>query len=197
MANFPGPYEIEYRLTGFSAPTREHVMRFNVAASGTPAIGANPNTIDIQKKGGATAKLDVVASALWDYIRLAYAATVVCAGYQFWRYTTGTYAKTFIATGAVTTPAGATGSINVAQETILTFRSANGGIAKIALLEPNISGNSKTALVPNAAGTAVQKIAAYVLSADSPVMARDDAFLINALVDARGENESIWRLVYR
>jgi hypothetical protein len=76
-------------------------------------------------------------------------------------------------------------------QTTLTFRSGSGGIAKLVFIEANLSGNQRAALVPNAAGTSPQRIAAYALSSDSPFQALDNAFLVAALRDSRGENEAI------
>jgi len=197
MPNLPGPYEIEFTLTGWTLPAREHVLRVSVAAVGSPAVGSLPTAVDIQKMGGSTAKLNIVANQMWEFIRLFYSNTISCTGYQLWRYVTGTLGKDFISTGTVTNPlcSGAAG-VNSGQIT-QTYRSANGGILKIVLLESNQAGDTRTTLVPSAVGTASQRLAAYIMSADNPVLARDDAYPINPLRDSRGQNEKIWRLINR
>lgn len=196
--NMPGPYEIEYELQGWASPARSHVLRFSVAAVGSPAPGSLPTTIDIQKTGGATAKLNVVANQIWGFLRPLYHSSISAVGYQLWRYIPGTLAKDFISTGALTTPAGSSASAaTVAHQTTLTFRSANGGIMKIVLLETSLGGDTRITLVPNPAGTLVPLLASYVLSADNVILARDDAYPVAALRDSRGQNERIWREVYR
>lgn len=197
MANLPGPYEIEFELVGFVNPTRSHFVRVACAALGSPAPGTLPTAIDIQKKGGSTAKLDIVANQYWEFVRLFYSNAIQCSGYQFWRYVTGTFAKDFISSGALTNPAcSGAGGQNAAQIT-LTFRSANGGIMKFVLLESNQTGDNRVALIPNAAGTPPQRVAAYMLSADGIQLARDDAYPVNALRDSRGQNERVWREIFR
>lgn len=197
VPNLPGPYEIEYSLVGWTAPVREHVLRISVAAVGTPAVGSLPTAIDIQKMGGSTAKLNVVANQFWEFIRLFYSSSIQCAGYQLWRYVSGTLGKDFISTGAVTNPAANAGAGINAQQLTQTYRSANGGILKLVLLEVNQSGDNRIALVPNAAGTASQRLAAYVMSADNVILARDDAYPVNPLRASLGQNEKIWRLINR
>lgn len=198
MANFPGPYEIEFQLTGWGSPAREHVMRFNVIALGSPPAGTLATAIDIQKMSGATAKLNVVADQIWSFYRLAHSSSISVVGYTLWKYVTGTHAKDFISAGTVTNPTGNTaGAPVIAHQTTLTFRSANGGVMKTLILESLLTGDNRITLIPNPAGTAPQRIAAYHLSGDNVAMARDDSYPIAALRDARGQNEKIWRSVYR
>lgn len=197
MPNYPGPYEIEFTLGGWTAPVREHKIRLNCAALGAPVAGTLPTAITIQKAGGGTATLDVVANQAWSFLRQFYPSSITAIGYTFWKYVTGTHAKNFISTGTLTTPLGTGPAVVVKSQLTLTFRSANGSIAKTVLLETGFGGDAQIALVPNGAGTAPQKWAAYVLSTDNIVLAADDGYPILALRDSRGENERIFRKIYR
>jgi len=196
--NLPGPYEIEFEVIGYVAPVRTHKIRMNVVAVGSPAPGTLPTAITIQKRGGGTATLAVVANQAWEFLRVFYQNTINCPSYQFWKYQTGTRTKDFIATGALTNPAGTSASATtLAHEIVMSFRSANGGIMKTVLLETINTGNAQTALVPNAAGNIAQRWAAYVLSADGISFAADDAFPIAALRVSDSENEKVWKKIYR
>ena len=108
-----------------------------------------------------------------------------------------TLGKDFISTGTVTNPLASGAAINIAWQLTQTYRSANGGILKLVLLETNLGGNVRQTLVANPAGNASQKLAAYVMSADNVILARDDAYPVNPLRDSRGENETIFRLINR
>lgn len=191
-----GQYLLEYTLEGFSAPVRSHKLRCNVMAQGSPAGGTLPTAVEILRKGGTTGNLQAIADEVWSYFRLAYSATVTASSFILWYWLTNNI-KTFISTGTPASPSGATGSIGVARQAILTFRGAGGGIAKLSLLEPNLTGDNRVALVANAAGNPAQRIAAYAISANSPMMALDNSFLVAPNRDSRGENEAIWRMVYR
>lgn len=199
VESLPGPYEIEFNLVGWASPTREHVFRISVLALGSPPAGTLATAIDIQKMSGATAKLNVVANQFWEFLRQLHGAGISCNGYQLWKYVPGTLAKDFISAATVTNPLG-TGSpatgVNAHQNT-LTFRSANGGVLKLVILEGTGSGDTRSTLIPNAAGTPQQKLAAYILSGDNVALARDDSYPVAALRDSRGQNERIWRLLFR
>ena len=196
-ANKAGPYEIDFLITGFTAPAREHRFRPSVVALGNPTAGTAATAIDIQKAGGGTAKLNVVANQIWEYIRLFYPSGISCTGYTLWKYVTGTDAKDYISAGTVTNPAGTGAAIVAAYQVVLTYRSALGGIMKQVLLETNQAAETRTVLVANAAGTPSQKLAAYVMSADNVIFARDDSYPITPLRQSFGQNERVWRLIYR
>lgn len=196
--NLPGPYEVEYTMTGWTAPAREHVFRVSCAVLGSPVAGTAATAIDVQKMGGGTAKLNIVANQLWEFLRLFYPVAVTCTGYQLWKYVPGTLAKDFISAATPTNVAGsAGGTITPAAQLTQTYRSANGGILKLVILESLLPGDARITLVPSAAGTASQKLAAYIMSADNIALARDDSYPVAPLRDARGQNERIWRLINR
>jgi hypothetical protein len=151
----------------------------------------------MQKMGGGTATLQAVADQYWSFVRLAYAASVVCSGFTLWYFPGVTEARNFISAGSVATPAGATGAVSAAAQTTLTYRSANSGIMKQVYLESNSAGDGRVALIPNAAGSAFQRMAAYIMSADNIAIADDDGFPVTPLRISQGQNEKIWRKLFR
>lgn len=191
-----GQYQLEYRLEGFTNPTRSHALRMWVSAQGNPPAGTLPTAIDVLKLGGATAKLDVVAAQAWSYLRLSYGTSISAVTYNLWKFVTEN-SRDFIAAGTLATPLGTGAAPVIAGQTTLTFRHALGGIGKIVLLESGNTGSTRNALIPNGAGSPTQRLAAYLMSADSPMIALDNSFPVSPLRDARGENEAIFRLVYR
>lgn len=195
--NLPGPYEIEFAMTGWTAPVRNHVFRVSVVALSNPAPGTLPTAIDIQKMSGASAKLNIVANQIWEFIRLFYNNSISCSGYTLWKYVTGTLAKDFIAAGAVTNPLCSGSAGGASGQLTQTYRAASGGILKIVLLETNQTGDGRFTLVPSGVGSASQRLAAYIMSADNVALARDDSYPVTALRDSRGQNEAIWRLINR
>jgi hypothetical protein len=150
----------------------------------------------MQKLGGATADLATVANQAWSYFRLQWAASISATGYSLWKFVTEN-SRDYITGGTLTTPAGTGAGITIAAQTTLSFRHALGGIGKIVLLESTNTGDTQTALVANGAGSATQRLAAYVMSADGPMVALDNSFPVTPLRDSRGQNEAIWRKVYR
>lgn len=191
-----GQYQLEFLLDGFVSPTRSHVIRVNCQTVGSPAPGTPANAITMQQRSGATADLATCANQLWGFLRLFYPVTVSAASFTLWRWATEN-ARDFISTSTLALPSGTTGSVQIAAQNTLTFRSASGGIAKIVLIESNQAGDTRTALVANASGSFQQRLASYAISGDSILTALDNAFLVSPLRDARGQNEAIWRKIYR
>lgn len=185
-----GQYLLEYDLQGFGTPVNGHKLRCNIMAQGSPVAGTPPASIDINLRGGATDDLQGVADTVWSYFRLLYASSVSAVSFTLWRWATNT-AKDFISAGTPLLPAGSTGTITQSWQTTLSFRSGAGGIAKLVFIESNQAGNQRSPLIPNAAGSPTQRIAAFAISSGSPFQALDNAFLVAALRDSRGENEAI------
>jgi hypothetical protein len=192
-----GPYQVEFELTGWQSPSRDHVIRHNVIALGNPAAGSLATAINFQKKGGGTGTMSVLVNQLWEFYRLFWNNSISCSGVTLWKVVEGTNGKDFISTMNVTNPLCSGGAGQVAAQLTQTFRGGNGGIMKIVLLESNQSGTTRVSLVPNPAGNSSQRLAAFVLSVDGFMIAGDDSFPVAALRDSRGENEKLFRQVYR
>lgn len=197
MANSKiGQYALEFTLSGFTTPTRSHVVRMWISPVGSPAIGTPATGITIQKLGGTTANLQVVADQAWSYLRLSWSSAISASGFSLWKYVTEN-SRNYISGGTLATPAGTGATITAAHQVTLTFRHAQGGIGKLVLLETGNAGDIQQALTANAAGTVNQRIAAYVMSADSPMIALDNSFPITPLRQSFGQNEALWRKLYR
>lgn len=197
MANSKiGQYLLEIGISGFTSPTRSHVVRLWVAPTGSPAPGTPPASVTIQKLGGATANLQVVADQFWSFVRLSYPSTVAATGFTLWKYVTEN-SRDFVTSGSLTTPAGTTGGSVAAGQVTLTFRCALGAIAKVVLLESTQGGDVQIASVPNALGSPIQRLVAYLMSADSPMIGLDNSFPVTPLRDSRGQNEAVWQKIYR
>ena len=197
MANSKiGQYVLEFNLTGFTSPTRSHVVRLWVQPTGTPAVGTPPASVTIQKLGGSTANLQVVAEQAWSYLRLNWGTAIFCTSFSLWKFVTEN-SRDFISGGSIAANAGTGSSPQIAGQVTLTFRHALGGIGKIVMLESGNAGDTQVALAANATGSAPQRLAAYIMSADGPMVALDNSFPVTPLRDSRGQNEAIWRKVYR
>lgn len=197
MANSKiGNYRLEFFVSGFTSPTRTHVVGAWVLPTTAPSAGALPTDIDIQLKGGGTKNLQEVANQLGSFLRTFYAGAVSMTSYTLWRYATE-FSRDFISAGtAVLTTAGS-GSISVAHQQTVTMRCAGGAIMKTVIMEGNIAGNVIRTLTPNASGDIVERLAAYYLSVDGAAVGLDNTFPVAALRDAREENEFWQGKIYR
>jgi hypothetical protein len=197
MANSKvGQYRFETTMLGWTSPTRNHDFGLWMQPTTNPAPGTSPDDIDIQLLGGGTKTLQEVANQLLSFVKQCFSTTISVNNFNLWRYATE-YSRDFVSAGIATYATVGAGSISTASETVLTFRGANGGVAKVVLLESNLGGDAQSNLTPNPTGLAYQKLAAYLMSADSPMIALDNSFVIAPLKVSSGQNESIWRKIHR
>jgi hypothetical protein len=193
MPNLIGPNQIEILYRVPTTPNREHAVRFNTAVQGSPANGLPMASYSLLKKGGGTVTADAAINLLWSFIRQFYPAGATGFQVTLWSVAVGTSARTFMSSMTLTNPAGVNGAaVSPLQQHTLTFRSANGGVQKVVLMESSTAGGeTRNTLLSNAAGSPAQKLASYMLSADNVTLAADDAFAIAPLRDLTGQNEHI------
>lgn len=196
MPNLPGPYELEFTYEP-QASGVSRVLRVQCNAPAPITLGTPFASATLLKKNGGSVDAQTAADLLWSFLRLGWNAGTICTGVTLWKYVTGTYAKDFVSASAVATPTGAGGGSVARQQEVLSFRSANGGILKIQMMEAANSGSQQVPLVPNPTGAYHQRIASYILSGDSIVIARDNGFAIAALRQSLGENEKLWQNSFR
>lgn len=197
MANSKvGQYRLEFLLTGYTNPTREHVAGLWVAPTAQFTAGALPADIDLQLKGGGSNTLDAVALDYANRIRPFYDGSVSITAYTLWRYTTNNV-RDYISSGTVAPTASAGGGTGIAHQATITMRHANGGIARHVFLESVNNDNIRGNILPLATGNSIQRYAAWLLSNASPSIALDNSFPVAALRYSGGQNESVWRKIYR
>jgi len=197
MPNLIGPNQIEILYRVPTTPNREHALRFNTVVSGTPANGLPMSSYSLVKKGGGTVAADVAINLLWSFIRQFLNTSATGFSVTLWKVASGTSAKTFMSSMALTTPAGASATAATPYlQSTFSFRSANGGTQKVILLEASLANQeSRATLISNSGGTAAQKLASYMMSADNVTIAADDGFIIAPLRESHGQNEHVVKRV--
>lgn len=193
--NYPGPYEMEFSIL-VNAFT--HKMRVSCNVEGNPAVGTLATAVNIIKRGGTSQNFEAVATTFWGFVRQLYNTAVTVTNVTLWKYTPNTFERTFISAIGVNLLAGAsTTATGISQQSIYTFRSGNGGIAKLSLLETVNGTSAKTVLQAISTGTASQKLAHYITSSDSPMIARDNGYLVQPLYQLDGTNEAVFKKRFR
>lgn len=193
--NFPGPYELDYTL--LIGGIERHI-RYNCVPTTTPVPGAPLSAVSLMTRSGTPRAADVCMNELWAWVRLQYNNATTCTGVTLWRYAPSSFEKTYITSATLTTPTGGNVAAMVpAGQRVMSFRSANGGILKITMIEGIFNGNVRLALTANASGTNDQKLAAYVIGATSWLVARDDGFPIAPIYLTDGQNERAFKQRYR
>lgn len=197
VANLPGPYQVEYE---YVTSGLTHKLAVNCIAIGSPAPGSIFADIQLQQRGGATDDALTLSGNLWAFIRPLLPTATTVSACTLWRFTPGTFERTFIAAREANLPAGSNATaFSAAAELVLSFRSANGGIMYIRVEEQgtNTATPGYQALIANAAGAATQQLAAYVLSSAGWIIARDDSFPVAPYRQLIGTNETIFKKRYR
>ena len=143
--NYPGPYELRFFYSVDATPgdVLQHQFRFSCELDGDPDPGAVFSTIDIVLSGGSTAALHTTCLAVINVVEDLYNSTDATFDYvELWKYEEGTFNAEYVSSYDIGT-AGTSASATVAcSESIFTFRTTEGGIWKLVLLDnvgtPNV-----------------------------------------------------------
>lgn len=194
--NYDGLYECRfyYDTTPTSFTTMTHRFTLDVKIVLEPFPGGDPAEITLEGKDGTpiqfTAWVADVA-ALWATI---YPATATLSRCELWRIPEGTFDGTFVNVVEIGQAGESLSASQVARQLTLTFRSREGGNARWQLMESIFTGNASVSPPYVSPG---DTLAAFILAADSPVVARDNTPLIANIKLSVSENERLWRKRYR
>lgn len=181
-ANTKGPYEL--RIPYVADDFIGHTLRLNlmVAGSTAPTPGTPAEDVLVVTRSSSIPLPDAVDS-FWDVARERLSTGTAASGYELWRIPTEGGDPIFITAGDLTNINGNGGLLVKNSQEVYTFRSANGGIGKITLMD--VASNSETrAPIPSA-----NTLGQFAISADSFLLARDDGFFIAKMNLSSGQNE--------
>ena len=191
--NFPGPYEIEqtYTVDGI-----KHRYRVNFGSDNDYQPGDLYPAMTMKNRSGVEVNLQTYYEALFNAIRATYSTTLFTMDdLTIWKYTPLTFDRTFIT--SLSTPAvGQTATAYTpAHTSIYTFRTFEGGIAKLTLLETTSTSNAQITYA--AANAQAQAIFDAFTDPDAGWLGRDTSFILAPLRLNLGQNEAIWRKRFR
>lgn len=199
--NYPGPFEIRitYLPQVGGVQDMEHIQRLNVSLEGTPAQGDVFGNYNVNDKNGATG-VDL-ATVVEDYLAVfndTYDSNMDIIVCELWKYPTpqsfdSVFWSTYAPTANVGT--GSTASTDSGQD-IYTFRTSEGGIMKLSLMEDDV-----TPGVPKAYGSLSARAAAivdFILDGDgvnysAPFLGRDTSYPFAFIKQFPGRNEALWK----
>lgn len=191
--NFPGPYELRLNYTSsVGGNVLTHQMRQNIQVLGDPESGADFDTLEVVNRDTSVQLADDLVDAWVAILRpLLNSTTNSITTAEIWRYVAESFEATFISAYDVNLAGSSGTAITGAAQAIWTFRTAEGGIMKISLME-SIIGPGATLLY--AAQTAAQKaLVDYVLDTDSPFIARDTSFPVAHIALHPGQSEVLFK----
>jgi len=190
--NFPGPYavEINYQVTGLN-----HKMLLNTIVDGSVTVGQDPTTINLLTKGGGTVALSTAVDAWVTLMRGELTSAADISTYDFWQYTTGTFERTYVTSGAIGVSGNSSGANVLAGYRRVSFRTQVGGIGYFTLLEGVGTGSEQFA--PPFPRASTRAIADFMISDDAWMIARDNGYFVAPIRESQGQNESVFRKRYR
>lgn len=192
MANYPGPWEwrLFYSTTG-GGLTRPHVMRVSLDVDGDPDPGSEFADYTCVSRLGLAPELDVWTDNMVLKVKalLDPGASIIRA--ELWKSQDAMFNFAFQSTYSIGVVGTAAGTVNTDGQLIITFRSQNGGSARINVMEPNLP-NAQTDPYPFADAGALA-LADYITGHSSPVIARDNGYLFAALNLLVGSNEAAFK----
>lgn len=179
----PGPYQLEipYVIAGLT-----HYFHVNCDVIGSAPIGTAPASVTMRTKGAGATPLTTSANALWNIIRPFFASATIATTYTLWKFTGTNQDRVFISGGDLTSPGGSDGGANVlSSEAVFTFRSGNGNIGKLQLME-SVFTVSSHGPIGTVIGWTTSPIKTYLLGNSCIVLARDRSFPVAALNESFG-----------
>lgn len=186
--NYPGPYEMEF---SYEVDSIIHKTRHNMDVTSEPNLGDPFNNISLLTKSGGTINADTFAIAFFDVWKLLYPADTTMVEATLWKYEVGTHAKDFISTYPIGQVGQAASAWTSMQQAIWTFRSNQGGIMRVDLLE-SISGGYDQRTYSEMTATE-QLMADLITGSTSPVMARDNGYAFSVLRLHYSKNNALER----
>lgn len=191
--NFPGPYgvEIEYIVDGVT-----HNHEVNCSVQGSPAAGVDMTTLTVDTKDGVGANLAINVSDYVDEMRKNYNVAVQFSQYTLWKYDALSTARNFISSEALGVLGTNVSPTVPAQQMTQTYRTAEGGIMRIVLLEHVYDSQGQSALATNTQD-GIQTMKNIIVADSNWILARDTSYPIAPLGLSFGENERVWRKRYR
>lgn len=194
--NYPGEYTARflYTTTPATFAPLQHTMELNFnlfedAAPGDPASGLHP----LYRDGTHIKTLDDVviewATLLADCFSSAGGATIDAA--EIWKYEAGTFVADFITAVSIAFAGTRVATPVVNSQMIMSFRTTEGGIAKLSLLEtPNVAGAPDS---PPYAEAGLDALADAFIDGTFPWVGRDNGFPFVSLRLFPGQNEALFK----
>jgi len=199
VQNFPGPYEVRiyYTTTPVGFPAITHSSRFSCQIQGTPAAGLPFTSYSAFPLSGAVIPLNTVVdnwvALLRPLLSTGGGNTVDYA--ELWKYTPGTFSAVFMSSYSIALPGLSGGSVFAAGQLIQTYRTYEGGIFKVSVMESTVvsSGIDSPPFTPAAA----ENMRGGIIGASNCWIGKDTSYPLAAIGQYAGQNEALFKKRYR
>lgn len=194
--NYPGPFELRLNyVTGEPVQINRHQLRLSFQVPGGVLPGAAFNTIFPQQKdGGTLVNLANHLNSLMAVVDDQFAAPTDFVDAEVWEYAPGTFDSVFRTAQAVALPGTSGSGVVSMSQSIWTFRSAGGGIAKVDLRGTVHVAGARISIPTTGV---VQALVTYMIGNSSIWWARDNSYLLAGLSFLPGQNEDAFKELNR
>jgi hypothetical protein len=191
--NYPGPYEVRiFYTTTISSVVLTHSQRLNIALVEPITPGTTFNLIGAVRADASPDNLQTVVDewvALLRPLLSSSGSSIVLA--ELWKYTPGTFEAEFLSSYDINLAGTNAGATTLASQSVWTFRTAEGGILKINLMEGVVSQGAKTLYA--AQGAASKALVDYVIADDKVWLGRDTSYPFSHIAQFPGQNEALFK----
>lgn len=192
--NYPGPYELRFN---YNVSNRDHQFRHSLDFVVDPVAGQDVNTISYAMNGGGEQSLVTWIDDTWEKVAKLFNDVDLTVGVvELFRYTPLSFSSDYITSYLPTGIVGSNNATEAANQMTITLRSLEGGYAKIVLLDTIVLHNNQSKQFPT--GTAaLDNVATHLTKAGTAMLARDTSYVFQPLRYSTGQNEAVWRKIYR
>lgn len=197
MVNFDGLWEVRAFYTVNAPTSLNHRMTVDVIVDAGGSPGDTADFIEVRLKSGAVLPLDAAMDDYFSLVWKLFGSGTSQPRFELWKYDPEPSKNaTFITAWEpnITYDLGL-GSPVPAHQATLTFRTQGGHTMRIQAMEGK-DGTNGIAPLSFAVGD-IAAIRDYVISPLSPVVGRDNTYLIAGINQAFGQNEKLARKRYR
>jgi hypothetical protein len=174
-----------------------HTARYNIDLDAAYAPGLAFSAMGIKRRSGTPTGLDAYVDAWIALVQVLYStnANNTLDFVELWKYAPLSFNADFMSVYAVnlagTTALGAT----PAHQSILTFRTLEGGLMKMSFMETVSTGNNVD--TPPLASAGLEAIQTFVVSTGNGFLAADTSYPFACRAHLPGQNEALFRKRYR
>lgn len=191
--NYPGPLQL--RLF-YAVQTREHVLRLNFKTSLPIAPGAAFNTIFPDDRAGGNS---ITLSSHITTLHLGFDDFYNTTDADFyraevWEFTPNTFDAQFVTSEALSLTGANAAATQAASQVIWTFRTQEGGVMKASFMDTNQAAGPSGNPPFTGAFLALQNA---LMGDDRPWLGRDTSYPISVIGYHPGQNEALFKKIYR
>lgn len=203
--NYPGPYEVRIFYSCDITPggILQHEQRLNIRLTSDPTPGQSFGAIAAFNINDDVIDLQQFVEQWVDILRPFFSTTLTSFDFaELWKYEPNSFISTFVSSLALTGAGTNTFNLVPAGQAIFTFRTEEGGIMKVNLMESNRSVSQPLAYADQ--DTVEKALVDNVYKPNEPStnagvywLARDTSYPFSPIKLFRGQNEKLFKVRYR